>query len=248
MFELSNEDRLNILLELSKNPLRLSRVSEKFTFTVPETARNLTRLTETGLITKDVEGYFHLTALGEASLQLIPNFEFISKNTKYFKTHCISNLPPECAASIGSLKKSDFIGQLTEAMFIGEKMINKSEEFVWISIDEILASMLPVFIEAVNRGVELKKLMPRNAFIPPDILKLANDPAFDRAARAKKVESRYLDQIDFFLLMSERELEIGFKNSDGIFDHKGFFRSTDETAIKWTKALFLHYWEKAKRE
>jgi len=248
LFELSNQDRLNILFELSKNPLRLSRVSEKFTFTVPETARNLTRLTETGLITKDVEGYFHLTPLGEASLQLIPSFEFISKNTKYFKNHSISNLPREYVASIGCLKKSEFISQLTEAMFIAEKMTRKSDEFVWISIDEILVSLLPVFIEAVNRGVELKKLMPRNAVIPPDILKLANDPAFDRGARVKKVESRYLDQIDFFLLMSEKELEIGFKNSDGIFDHVGFFRSTDETAIKWTKSLFLNYWETAKRE
>ncbi len=248
LFELSNEDRLRILVELKRSPMKLSRVSEKFDFTVPETARNMTRLTETGLIAKDVDGNFNLTALGEAALQLIPNFEFISKHTKYFKMHSITNLPPEYAASIGCLKKSEFISQFTEAMFIGENMIRAAEEFVWISVDEILASSLPVFIEATNRGIDLKKLMPRNALIPPAILKLANDPAFDRAARAKKAESRYLDQIDFFLLMTEKELEIGFKSTDGTFDHAGAFRSTDETAINWTKSLFLHYWEKAKRE
>jgi predicted transcriptional regulator len=248
LFELSNEDRLRILLELKKSPMKLSRVSEKFEFTVPETARNMARLTETGLIAKDTEGNFRLTALGETSLLLLTSFEFISKNIKYFKTHAISNLPPEYASSIGCLKKSEFVSQFTEAMFIGENMIREAKEFVWISIDEILASSLPIFIEAINRGVEVKKLMPRNAVIPPAILKLANDPAFDRAARVKKAESRYVDQIDFFLLMSEKEISIAFKNSEGVFDHAGSFRSTDDVAINWTKSLFLNYWEKAKRE
>lgn len=248
LFELSNEDRLKILVELKKKPLRLSRVSEKFEFTIPETARNMTRLTETGLIAKNTDGNFYLTAFGEASLQVLGNFEFISKNAKYFKTHTISNLPPEYATSIGCLKKSEFISQFTEAMFNAENMIREANEFVWISVDEILASSLPIFIDAINRGIDLKKLMPRNALIPPAILKLANDPAFDRAARAKRAESRYLDQIEFFLLMSEKEVSIGFKNSEGVFDHAGSFKATDKTAIEWTKSLFLNFWEKAKRE
>ncbi len=248
LFELSNEDRLKILVELQKKPLRLSRVSEKFDFTVPETARNMTRLSEAGLIAKDIEGNFHITPFGEASLQLLGNFEFISKNTKYFKTHTLSNLPPEYSASIGCLKKSQFVSQFTEAMFNGENLIREANEFVWISVDQILASSLPIFIDAVNRGIELKKLMPRNAVIPPAILKLANDPAFERAAREKKAESRYLDQIDLFLIMSEKEVSIGFKTSEGVFDHAGSFRSTDNTAIEWTKSLFLNYWQRAKRE
>jgi predicted transcriptional regulator len=248
LFELSNEDRLRILFELRKKPMKLSRVSEKFEFTVPETSRNMTRLTETGLIGKGTDGTFHLTAFGEASLQLLANFEFISKNAKYFKIHTISNLPPEYVASIGCLKKSEFVSQFTEAMFDAENMIREAKEFVWISIDEILASSLPIFIDAINRGIELKKLMPRNAVIPPAILKLANDPAFDRAARAKKAESRYLDQVDFFLIMSEKEVSIGFKNIEGVFDHVGSFRTTDKVAIEWSKSLFLNSWEKAKRE
>jgi predicted transcriptional regulator len=248
LFELSNEDRLKILLELKKTPMKLSRLSEKFESTVPETARNMTRLTETSLITKDTDGNFHLTAFGEASIQLLANFEFISKNAKYFKTHTISNLPPEYATSIGCLKKSEFVNQFTEAMFNAENMIREAKEFVWISIDEILASSLPIFIEAINRGIELKKLMPRKAVIPPAILKLANDPAFDRAARARKAESRYLDQIDFFAIMSEKEVSIGFKNSAGLFDLAGSFKATDKTAVEWTKSLFLNYWQRGKRE
>lgn len=247
LFELSNEDRLNILQELKKNPMKLSRISEKFNFTVPETARNLTRLTEAALIAKDTDGCFHLTPFGEASLQFIPNFEFISKHKKYFETHTISTLPPEYAASIGTLQKSEFVNGVTETFFNGENMIREAKEFIWISVDQILASSLPIFIDAIDRGVELRKLMPRNAAIPPSIMKLANDPVFDRAARAKILESRYLDKIDFFVFISEKEVAaIAFKNLEDIFDY-GSFKTSNEAALNWTKSLFLSYWERAKR-
>jgi len=248
LFELSNEDRLNILQELKKKPMKLSRVSEKFDFTVPETARNLTRLNEASLIAKDVDGCFHLTPLGEAALLFLPSFEFISKHKKYFKTHTISNLPPEYAASIGALKNSEFMNGITEMMFYGENAIKEAEEFIWIGVDQILTSSLPLFTDAYARGVEVKKLMPRNAVIPPPILKLANDPIFERAARDKKLESRYLDELDVFIFLTEKQVAaVCFKNLEGIFDW-GSFRTNDKTALEWAKSLYLHYWERAKRE
>ena len=246
LFELSNEDRLNILRELKKNPMKLSRVSEKFNFTVPETARNLTRLTEAALITKTADGYFHLTPIGEASLQMIPSFEFISKNKNYFKNHTISALPSEYITSIGVFRKSEFVKGVTETLFNAENMVREAKEFICISVDQILASSLSLFVDAIERGVELKKLMPRNANIPSRIFTMANDPAFDRAARAKMLESRYLDKLDFVLFMSEKEVAgISFENLEGAFDY-GSFRTSNEAALKWTKSLFLHYWDRAK--
>ena len=248
LFELSNEDRLNILYELKNTPMKLSRVSEKFGFTVPETARNITRLTEASLIAKDTDGYFHLTPIGEAALQFIPSFEFISKHKKYFKTHTISTLPPEYAASIGALQKSEFVNEVTVTFFNVEKTIREAKEFLWISTDQILASVLPLFADATARGVEIKKLMPRNATIPSSIMTLANDPAFERAARAKLLESRYLDKLDVFIIMSEKEIAaISFQNLEGLFDY-GSFRTSNEAALNWAKSLFQHFWEKGKRE
>jgi predicted transcriptional regulator len=94
LFELSNEDRLRILRELGKNPMKLSRVSERFDFTVPETARNMSRLVEADLISKDLDGCFHLTPFGEQALRFLPGYEFITKHKKYLKTHTLSTLCP----------------------------------------------------------------------------------------------------------------------------------------------------------
>jgi predicted transcriptional regulator len=246
LFELSNEDRLNILRELKKTPMKLSRISEMFDFTVPETARNVSRLTKANLIAKDSAGHFHLTTFGEGVLFLLPSFEFLSKNKKYFKTHAISNLPPQFSADIGALKDSNFVSEIATTLFNAEKMVREAREYVWIFVDQILASTLPIIIEAIERGVEVRKLMPRNAKIPPEILALANDPFFTKAARAGKLESRYLERMDVAIFLSEKEVSaICFPNQEEIFDYLSF-RSSSESSRRWTKDLFLYYWSRSK--
>ena len=247
LFELSSEDRLKILHELKKNPMKLSRVSEKFDFTVPETARNISRLSQANLVSKDTDGCFHLTPFGEQALRFLPGFEFLSKHKKYFKTHTLSTLRPRDQANIGVLANSEFVNELTETLFNVENMIRDAEEFVWAIMDQIFAGVIPLVIDGFNRGVECRKILPRNAIIPQAIFKMANDPAFTQAARAHLMESRYLDRVDIVFSLSEKEVTaIVFPDLEGKFDYSSF-RSNDQEALDWAKSMFLHYWDKAKR-
>ena len=247
LFELSNEDRLNILRELEKNPMRLSRVSERFAFTVPETARNLSRLSEANLIVKDADGFFHLTPFGEEVLQLLPGFEFLSKNRDYFMTHHLSVLPREFATGLGALANCKIVNELTAVLHNIEKVMSEAECYFWFMADQLLASGLPIAVEAVKRGVEFKKILPRNTNIPSDVLTMANHPVFDAAARTRRFESRYLDKVDVAIFISEKEVAaICFPNVNGKFDFLGF-TTKDELAHKWSIALFSYYWDKAKR-
>ena len=246
LFELSNVDRLNILLELKKTPMKLSHVSKKFDFTVQETSRNISRLHDANLIFKDVNGAFHLTPYGEEALKLIPGFEFLSKHKKYFTTHTLSALPPEFTISIGAIANCKFISEVTEGLYNFENMLREAKEYVWVIADQILASALPLTMEAVKRGVEFRKILPRNANTPEGILALANDPVFEQAARVQKLESRYLDKVDVVVFISEKVAAIGFPNLEGKFDYLGF-SSREDIAHKWLKSLYLYYWNKAKR-
>ena len=246
LFELSNEDRLRILRELGKNPMKLSRVSERFDFTVPETARNMSRLVEADLISKDLDGCFHLTPFGEQALRFLPGYEFITKHKKYLKTHTLSTLCPMYLADIGVFASSEFVDIITSTLFNIENMIREAEEFVWVITDQIPASVLPIYIDTLKRGVDCRKIMPRNASIPPAIFKMGNDPAFTAAAREKKLESRYLDDIDLVLGLSEKVASIIFPDLEGKFDYVSF-RTKDAEALNWAKSMFLYYWNKAKR-
>ena len=246
LFELSNEDRLNILFELKKAPMKLSRVAEKFGFTVPETARNISRLSEAKLIEKCPDGSYYLTSYGEASLQFLPGLGFLSKHKEYFKNHTLSRIPSEYAANIGVLADSEFVKEVTTTISEVENMIRHAQEFIWFMIDQILANAVVLIGEAVDRGVKFRKILPRNVVIPEDTLKLCNDPFIEQAGRAKKVESRYIDKIDVSIFVSEKGATILFPNLEGQFDFFGF-RSKNELAVKWAKSLFSSYWDRAKR-
>jgi len=148
--------------------------------------------------------------------------------------------------SIGALTNSKFVNEVTTTLYNFENMVREARVFIWLLIDQILASALPIIAEAVTRGVECRKILPRQADIDPNILAMASNPVFERAARAKKLESRYLDRVDVAMFLSEKEVVIAFQNLEGKFDFLSFI-SKEESTLNWSKSLFSYYWDKAKR-
>ena len=71
LFEVSNEYRHSLMLELRKQPNRITELSKKMEMTSQEVSRHLNRLSEISLIYKDTDGYFSLTSLGETVLVLL---------------------------------------------------------------------------------------------------------------------------------------------------------------------------------
>ncbi len=67
-FELSNEDRLSILLKLMDEPMKLTHLSRELGLTVQESSRQLARLTGIDLVTKDPDGFL------KARFQALPKF------------------------------------------------------------------------------------------------------------------------------------------------------------------------------
>ena len=103
LFELSSVDRLDIMLLLKKTPLKLSHLSAS-RFTVQETSRNVERLAEAKLITKDVDALFHLTPYGAETLSQLSGLRFLFKNREYFTTHTTNELPRLFESSWDCLK------------------------------------------------------------------------------------------------------------------------------------------------
>jgi predicted transcriptional regulator len=245
LFELSSTDRLDILFLLKKTPLKLSHISRKLDFTVQETSRNITRLSEAQLISKDVDGAFHLTPYGEEALNLLSGFKFLFKNREYLTTHVLTELPERFRASVGVLDGCEFINDVMVAFHNIENMIAKAEKFVWILTNQVLASTIPYLTQAVERGTQFRLMMPKDYIPSKDVRELVSNPAFKRASQAKKLESRFLDKVDAFLCLSEKEVSaLAFPNLEGRLDYLGF-KSKNKAVVDWSKALYVYYWEKA---
>jgi predicted transcriptional regulator len=245
LFELSSTDRLDILFLLKNTPLKLSHVSSKLDFTVQETSRNITRLSEAKLIIKKVDGTFHLTPYGEEVLNLLSGFKFLFKNNNYFAAHTLDKLPEPFRAGVGVLDRCEFINDVMISFHSIENMIDEATAFVWILTDQVLASTIPHLIQAIERGTEFRLLMPRTYVPSEDMRKMVDNPVFERASRNRKLENRFLEAIDVFLCLSEKEVAaLAFPTLKGGFDYIGF-KAENEAVVEWSKVLFTYYWNKA---
>jgi len=245
LFELSSTDRLDILMLLKKTPMKLSHISSKLDFTVQETSRNITRLSEAKLIVKDVDGAFHLTPYGEETLNLLSGFRFLFKNREYLMTHTLSEFPKQFQAGLGVLDSFEFVNDVMVAFHNIENMIAKAEKFVWILSNQVLASTIPYLVQALERGTEFRLLMPKDYMPSKSVRELVTHPVFVKASRSKKLESRFLDRVDVFLCLSEKEVAaLAFPNLERKLDYIGF-RAESELAVEWSKTLYTYYWNKA---
>ena len=245
LFELSSTDRLDILTLLKKTPMKLSHVSKKLDFTVQETSRNITRLSEAKLISKDVNGAFHLTPYGTEALNLLSGYKFLFKNREYLTAHILTELPAQFRASLAVLEGCELVNDVMVAFRNVENMIAEAEQVIWILTNQVLASTIPYLTQAVERETKFRLIMPKDYIPSNDVRELVSNPAFRKASRDKKLENRFLDEVNVFLCLSEKEVAaLSFPNSEEKLDYIGF-KSKTESVIDWTKALYTYYWEKA---
>ncbi len=236
LFELSSAERMNILLELQKDRLKLSQLSRKLELTVTEASRHLQRLSEAKLVQKDSDGFFSLAPFGTLTLSALSDLSFAAKHRDYFTEYDISNLPLEFIERIGELENGAYIAEALKNLEEGEKKIQEAKKFVWILSDEVLASSIPSLAKKVKEPFDLRIILPEGKF-PPE--------SKSRLTSTMGVQKRVLPKTDVLIVLTEKYAVFCLPTRSGKIDYTGF-TGTDPKFHQWCKDLFLHYWEKAK--
>jgi predicted transcriptional regulator len=232
-FELSSEERMTILSNLSKEPLKLSHLAKRQDMTVAETSRHLQRLSDAELIFKDVEGLYKITPYGKIILSLIPSLGFVSENRKYFQEHDTSVLPPEFIARLGELSNFTFREDTISNLVYHMNILRESEEFCWTAANQFHLSAPPLIAEGLKRGVELRTIIPTNLTPPPGF------------TPTEGVQRRTLPGFNLVLIVSDKEAVFGLPYLNGKMDHAQYF-SMDPNFLKWCRDLYLNFWDRAK--
>lgn len=248
LFELSNEDRLRILYQLSKEAMNVTNLSRALGLTTQESSGHVSRLGEVGLTQKDVDGFHHLSPYGKLILKQLPALKFTSLHRDYFTTHFPERLPLEFVSRLGELVDSTHTDDIMVAFHSMETMMREAEEYIWVITDQYLMSTLPLLCKAFEREVNVKTIDPKN-WVPPlklkESIRTEDAKAIWQARTTGLIEERMLEQLDINLYMSEKEVStLAFPTLDGKFDYLGF-TSIDKQAHKWCNDLFQHYWERA---
>jgi predicted transcriptional regulator len=248
-FELSNEDRLRIILKLMEEPMKLTHIAKELEITVQECSRQLARLNEIDLVTKDPDGFYVLQPYGRHAFRLFPGFQFFTEHVDYFNRHTLMTLPEKFMGRIGELRGCEPLTQLMGTLAKIEKTIKKAEEFYWYITNEALLSpsLYATSLEALDRGVKFRCIEPLGYHPPQDIVDNVPTEVSD-AFTIHRIKGLLLnrahEKIDVTLYMNEKEVAIlAFPALTGEFDYLGF-TSTDPKVLEWCKDLHSYYWDK----
>lgn len=241
LFELSNYDRLEILYALVQNEMKLTQISKTLDLTAQETSRHLTRLSTSNLVDKRASGDYYPTELCKQILELLPGFTFLFSNREYFLEHSLRTLPRSFTHRIGELAESELFSNAIKLFQMVDSLIIEANEFVWILADQALSSTFPLLIDALERGVEFRTILPTQLgppLLPPEAL-----PDFSKFMTTS-MRIKHLEVVELVVILSERRGIVTFPTLDGRMDYCGFVVHDDE-GIGWCKDLFLQAWETA---
>ena len=106
VLDLASPQRLNILFILLGKKSTPTQIAKELDATKQEVHRNFTRLVESGLIEKNVDGKYSLTTFGEVVCTQVPTIVFLSQNRKYFEEHIMGDIPHKFKIRCGQLASS----------------------------------------------------------------------------------------------------------------------------------------------
>ena len=243
LFEVSNEHRHRILLLLRDKAMRTTELARETDLNNPEIRRHISRLHEIDLIQRDVEGYYSLTPYGEASLKLFQEIKFISRNSDYFKSHSLTGLPPRFLKQIGKLMSASRLSSPIEYIRQTQNLLKEADEHAWIMVDQFPVNLLPTMVEAIDRGVKIRIIEPRDRVLEPDLSALTSEEskAYSRTSSTPLYEQRMLNDVPVQLHFSDSQSVIAFPDPNGVYDYTGF-AITEENALEWCNDLFNHHW------
>jgi predicted transcriptional regulator len=247
-FELSNEDRLSIILKLMEEPLKLTHIAKELDLTVQESSRQLSRLMDIDLVTKDPDGSYVVQPYGRHALRLLPGFQFLTEYVEYFNRHTLMNLPEKFMGRIGELQGCEPLTALMSAIAKIETIVQTSEEyFLYITDQNLLpANYWSFCIKALDRGVQFRCIELTGYQPPEDIsFKVENQirEGFEAHRNEGNILDRTLERIDVTMYMNEKEVALlAFPTQTGEFDYLGF-SSTDPKVLEWCRDIHSYYWE-----
>ena len=251
MFELSNEDRFNIILFLKESPRNVTGLARELDLTTQETSRHLSRLNDVGLTRKDAEGMFNITAFGYLTIRLTKGLGFISEHQDYFSNRDLGSFPQDLLCRLEELGKARYVDDVMVTVHNTQRILREAEEYILNINMPYISSSFPLRREAYERGIVSKFLHTEDLKIPPvmhdDRDEVFNDEIISQYKKSEVYEERFIGKVDLILYMNEKEVGIlTFPTIGGRYDFQGF-NSRDETTLRYCREIFQHYWDQGKQ-
>lgn len=251
LFELSSDDRLNILRELKKEAASVTTLSKLVDLTTQEASRQVFRLKEAGLLLKDQKGLYRITSYAELVLKQLEGLGFVSRYKGYFRKHSLAQMPEDLVLRIGDVSEAAYLSNVSQALYGVERLVNEAQKYVWLIGDQISFGVFCELGKALERGTRNRVIQTKGFVYLPSIVRDYFQyyeehitPIERRSWGTGALEDRLADEVDVFLLVSEKEAAVAFPLNSGKFDYLTFSGS-EKRFHNWCSDIFEYYWSKA---
>jgi len=234
LFELASDERLALLTEMESQPLRQSDVARKLSLTVQETSRQLERLADARLVSKDSESRYGVTPFGRIVLSILPSFSLVQQQRDFLLTHDLSSLPIAFVHRIGELSNHRSISRLDEAMAHLEHVIKGANKYVWILADQNVRQAYPHEHAA---GVPFRLILPKS--VDSEIVQTL------RTRIGGTLQIARMTEVNLTIAMNEETAAVYFRNRDGQMDFMKGFASEESTFHRWCEDMYNFLWSQS---
>lgn len=243
--EISSEQRLNILKNLSTEKLNISKLAKLLQATSPEVHRNVGRLSKSGIIVKNTDGNYELTTYGQIILKLIPQINFVSENKNFFNVHTLNNIENKFIQRIGALQNRKQIKGFVKVLEKWKKIHENADKFIYNILAEVPYSndIIEIISDKLQKDISIKSIFLENAIIPEDRKKVFEKKQFQKYVTKGNLERKIAKGELLGLLVTDKEAGIFFQNKSNEPDLSEMFFSTDNEFREWCLDYFEESWK-----
>jgi predicted transcriptional regulator len=210
-----------------------------------EAHRNMTRLIESGLVTKGREGELVLTAYGRMVILMVPSYDFLYKNKEFFFDHTIGDLPQKFVERIGALNNCEVVHGVMAILQRWKNLYAESETHIKEIMSQVPLDLIETVSNKVEQGVKFSYIFAANAVVPKGRTHLLQKVGWRNFISKGVVERRMLPEVRVMLIFNEKHGCVLFPDMKSEPDLNTMFYGQDRDFLEWCSDLFNYQWEKA---
>ena len=242
VLDLASPQRLNILFTLLKRNSTPTEIAKELGATKQEVHRNFSRLVESGLIEKNVDGKYCLTTFGEVACTQVPTLVFLTQNRKYFEEHTLGDVPHKFKMRCGQLATGQYVKGFSKVMEQWKSIYKNSNEYIYEVLSEVPLDLIEPLVNRVKKGIKFNYIFSETAVVPKGRKSLLKKLGFDKLVEKGLVERKMKKKVETVLVLSEKESCVLFPTKDGESDLSEMFYSDDPMFHEWCLDYFRYCW------
>lgn len=234
-----------MLFRLGQKSYRLSQLASELDATMQEAHRNMTRLVDSGLVSKDRDGELVLTAYGKTVVALIPGYDFLYKNKEFFLDHGLGDLPPKFIQRIGAFRECELVHGVMAILQRWKNLYSESSQYIKEIMSQVPLDLIETASGRIEHGVKFSYIFATNAVVPKGRTQMLQKVGWRNLVNRGMVERRMVPDVKVMTIFNEKQGCVILPNMKGEPDLNVMFYGESAEFLDWCSDYFAYRWEKA---